>query len=53
LTSRRPSVAYAQAFYNALVTDPAAPSRAIRLGVETTRRLYPEAAQLADLRGPS
>ncbi len=26
---------------------------AIRLGVETTRRLYPDAAQLADLRGPS
>jgi hypothetical protein len=26
---------------------------AIRLGVETTRRIYPEAAELTDLRGPS
>lgn len=26
---------------------------AIRLGVTTTRRLYPEAAQLTDLRGPA
>ena len=26
---------------------------AIRLGVETTRRLYPDAAELTDLRGPS
>ena len=26
---------------------------AIRLGVETTRRIYPEALALADLRGPS
>jgi hypothetical protein len=26
---------------------------AIRLGVETTRRIYPEAAELIDLRGPS
>jgi hypothetical protein len=26
---------------------------AIRLGVETTRRIYPDAAGLADLRGPS
>jgi hypothetical protein len=25
---------------------------AIRLGVETTRRIYPDAAQVADLRGP-
>ncbi len=25
---------------------------AIRLGVDTTRRLYPEAAHLTDLRGP-
>jgi hypothetical protein len=26
---------------------------AIRLGVETTRRIYPEARELTDLRGPS
>jgi hypothetical protein len=26
---------------------------AIRLGVETTRRIYPEAAALPDLRGPA
>lgn len=27
-------------------------SAALRLGVDTTRRLYPDAAQLKDLRGP-